>query len=101
MAQIIKIAITGGPCAGKTTAVKFLADKLKKYGIGVYTVKNRQQNLCLKEKLLKIWVFLNFINCCLKEVLPMKFRQKNVPKTIITKKPSFCSTEDCLTAEHI
>ncbi len=50
MAQIIKIAITGGPCAGKTTAVKFLADKLKKYGIGVYTVEEQATKLMLEGK---------------------------------------------------
>ena len=28
MAEIIKIALTGGPCAGKSTAIKYIYDVL-------------------------------------------------------------------------
>lgn len=35
MAEIIKIVLTGGPCAGKTTAIKFLKTKLENLNIKV------------------------------------------------------------------
>lgn len=35
---IKKIVLTGGPCAGKTTALNYLAEKLSDYGFSVFTV---------------------------------------------------------------
>lgn len=36
--RVRKICITGGPCAGKTTGLNFLAEKLKERGFAVYIV---------------------------------------------------------------
>ena len=36
--EIFKIVLTGGPCAGKTTAITTLADKLRENGFVVYIV---------------------------------------------------------------
>lgn len=36
--DIFKIVLTGGPCAGKTTAITTLADKLREQGFATYIV---------------------------------------------------------------
>lgn len=36
--RVRKICITGGPCAGKTTGLNYLAEKLKERGFAVYIV---------------------------------------------------------------
>lgn len=36
--EIFKIVLTGGPCAGKTTAITTLADKLRENGFVVYII---------------------------------------------------------------
>lgn len=36
--DIFKIILTGGPCAGKTTAITTLADKLREQGFATYIV---------------------------------------------------------------
>lgn len=38
MTEITKIVLTGGPCAGKTSALSFLSESLKKQGVAVFTV---------------------------------------------------------------
>ncbi len=38
MAEIVKIALTGGPCGGKTTALDFLKTRLEQYGVEVFCV---------------------------------------------------------------
>lgn len=37
-ADIFKIVLTGGPCAGKTTAITILSEKLRENGFKVYIV---------------------------------------------------------------
>lgn len=39
MAEVIKIVLTGGPCAGKTTALDFLKQKLENLKIKVYVLE--------------------------------------------------------------
>ena len=36
--EIVKICFTGGPCAGKTTGLAMLADKLREMGYKVFCV---------------------------------------------------------------
>lgn len=36
--DIFKIVVTGGPCAGKTTAITTLADKLREKGYATFIV---------------------------------------------------------------
>lgn len=36
--EIIKICFTGGPCAGKTSGLAILADKLREMGYKVFSV---------------------------------------------------------------
>lgn len=36
--KVYRIVLTGGPCSGKTTGVKFIAEELRKRGISAYTV---------------------------------------------------------------
>lgn len=38
MAEVSKIVLTGGPCGGKTTALKFLEEQLAKQGVKVFSV---------------------------------------------------------------
>ena len=38
MSEIVKIALSGGPCGGKTTALKYLSEHLKPYGVEVICV---------------------------------------------------------------
>ena len=35
MAEVVKIVLTGGPCGGKTTALKYISEELQKQGIEV------------------------------------------------------------------
>ena len=41
MAETTLIALTGGPCAGKTTAMEFLAEAVKKHGVEVFCVNEQ------------------------------------------------------------
>ncbi len=50
MAEVIKIVLTGGPCAGKTTALGLVSDKLREQGIHVITVEERATKLMLSGK---------------------------------------------------
>lgn len=50
MAEVIKIVLTGGPCGGKTTALEFLKENLKKYNIPVFTVQERATKLIMQGK---------------------------------------------------
>lgn len=50
MAEVIKIALTGGPCGGKTTALSFTAQKLKEKNIEVITIEECATKLILSEK---------------------------------------------------
>ena len=45
MKQITKIVLTGGPCAGKTTALKFLREALIKNGYGAVVVPETSTEL--------------------------------------------------------
>ena len=38
MTEVTKIALTGGPCGGKSTAMKFLEEELAKRGVEVFSV---------------------------------------------------------------
>lgn len=41
MTQITKIVLTGGPCAGKTSALEYLSGKLGEYGVDVFEVQEQ------------------------------------------------------------
>lgn len=41
MTEVIKIVLTGGPCAGKSTALHYLKNELLKIGIQVFTVEEK------------------------------------------------------------
>lgn len=41
MTQITKIVLTGGPCAGKTSALEYLSAKLGEYGVEVFEVQEQ------------------------------------------------------------
>lgn len=45
MAEVIRIVLTGGPCAGKTTAIKYVCDKLNELGIETLVIKERATKL--------------------------------------------------------
>lgn len=45
MAEVIKIVLTGGPCAGKTTALNFLKEKLEGINIKVYVLEETASKL--------------------------------------------------------
>lgn len=47
MAETIKIVLTGGPCAGKTSAIATLKNQLKQYGVKAFAVN--EQATALKE----------------------------------------------------
>lgn len=46
MAEIFKIALTGGPCGGKTAALSYISQQLKPYGVEVICV-NEQATLLM------------------------------------------------------
>lgn len=50
MAEVVKIVLTGGPCAGKTTALGYAAEKLREQGIEVITIEERATKLILSGK---------------------------------------------------
>lgn len=50
MAEVVKIVLTGGPCAGKTTALKYVSENLKQQGIEVITIEERATKLILSGK---------------------------------------------------
>lgn len=50
MPEIIKIVLTGGPCAGKTTALGYISRELKKEGLHVTTVEEQATKLILSGK---------------------------------------------------
>ena len=45
MGNIVKIALTGGPCGGKTEALKFLKTELEKIGVKVFTLEETATSL--------------------------------------------------------
>ncbi len=50
MAEVIKIVLTGGPCGGKTTALKYVSQRLKDCGVPVITVEEFAARLMNEEK---------------------------------------------------
>ena len=50
MAEIIKIVLTGGPCAGKSTALSFLKNKLEELGISVLILEETATKLLSQGK---------------------------------------------------
>ena len=38
MAEVVKIVLTGGPCGGKTSALKYISEELKKLNIPTITI---------------------------------------------------------------
>lgn len=50
MSEIIKIVLTGGPCAGKTSAMKYVKQKLEEDGFGVVNVEECTTKLLLSGK---------------------------------------------------
>lgn len=50
MGELIKIVLTGGPCAGKTIALSYIANKLKELGIKVLTADEQATKLMLSGK---------------------------------------------------
>lgn len=50
MAEVVKIVLTGGPCAGKTTALKYVSDKLKENDVAVVTKEECATKLILSGK---------------------------------------------------
>ncbi len=50
MTEIIKIVLTGGPCAGKTTALSFISAELRKLGLTVITIEEQATKLILSGK---------------------------------------------------
>ena len=45
MSKIIKIALTGGPCSGKTEALSFLENRLTSFGTEVFTLEETASSL--------------------------------------------------------
>lgn len=50
MADVIKIVLTGGPCAGKSTAVKYVSQQLDKLNIKNIVIEERATKLFLSGK---------------------------------------------------
>lgn len=50
MAEVVKIVLTGGPCAGKTTALKYVSEKLREQGVEVIPVEECATKLILSGK---------------------------------------------------
>lgn len=50
MAEVVKIVLTGGPCGGKTTALKYISEELQKQGIEVITIEEMATKLILSGK---------------------------------------------------
>lgn len=45
MGEVVKIVLTGGPCAGKTTALGYIKNELEKLGVKVFTVGEQATRL--------------------------------------------------------
>ena len=50
MAEVIKLVLTGGPCAGKTTALKYIENELSLQGIKVLIGEEQATKLILRGK---------------------------------------------------
>lgn len=50
MAEVIRIVLTGGPCGGKTKALRYVSEKLEELKIRCIVVENSQIKLALKGK---------------------------------------------------
>lgn len=50
MAEVVKIVLTGGPCAGKTTALKYIFEEIQKQGIKVIAIEEIATKLILSGK---------------------------------------------------
>lgn len=50
MSEVKKIVLTGGPCAGKTSALCYLCEKLSAYGVSVITVSEQATSLMQQGK---------------------------------------------------
>lgn len=55
---IIKIAVTGGPCAGKTSSMRWLKEYLEKKDILHLSFKSPQPNFYLAELLIQFVMVL-------------------------------------------
>lgn len=47
MAEVVKIVLTGGPCAGKTSALKYISEKLETEGIRCLTIEEQATKLMI------------------------------------------------------
>ncbi len=50
MAEVIRIVLTGGPCAGKTTALKYISEKLSLLGIENIVINEQATKMFLSGK---------------------------------------------------
>jgi CYTH domain-containing protein/predicted ATPase len=50
MAEVIKIVLTGGPCAGKSSAMEYVSSKLESLGIATLTIEETATKLILSGK---------------------------------------------------
>ncbi len=50
MAEVIKIVLTGGPCAGKSSALLYLKKELEKENIEVYILEETATDLMVSGK---------------------------------------------------
>lgn len=66
MAEVVKIVLTGGPCGGKTSALKYISEELKKLNIPTITIGEVASRLFSEGKTPKMSALMNFTENCLK-----------------------------------
>lgn len=75
MAEVIKIVLTGGPCAGKSTAVKYVSQQLDMYNIKNIVIDEQATKLFLSGKSPKNMGNYEFHKLLFKEQLDNEKRQ--------------------------
>ena len=101
MAEVVKIVLTGGPCGGKTSALKYISEELKKLNVSTITIGEVASRLFSEGKTPENVGSYEFH----RELFEIQLAEEN-EKTQIAKNMDcerrFCFlTEDCLTAEHM
>lgn len=101
MAEVVKIVLTGGPCGGKTSALKYISEELKKLNIPTITIGEVASRLFSEGKTPENVGSYEFHRELFEIQLAEENEKRKLPKIWIAKRRFCFLTEVCLTAEHM
>lgn len=80
MAEVVKIVLTGGPCGGKTSALKYISEELKSLMFLQLQSVRLQADCLVRAKPPKMSALMNFTENCLKFSLLRRMKNANCQK---------------------